>query len=70
MLTHVLDPENKDDFVWADSGYAGVKFEELLELAGFESCSHEKGTRNQPLNEGLQAVKHDITTLQGRRCDS
>ena len=31
MLTQVLDPENGDEFVWADSGYAGVMFEELLE---------------------------------------
>jgi len=51
MLTHVLDPENSEDLVWADSGYAGVKFEELLELAGYESCIHEKGTRNHPLSE-------------------
>lgn len=51
MLAHVLDPENSDDFVWADSGYSGEKFEELLELAGFESCIHEKGTRNHPLGE-------------------
>ena len=51
MLTCVLDPENRDDFVWADSGYAGEKFEELLELAGYESRIHEKGTRNHPLSE-------------------
>lgn len=51
MLARVLDPEYSDDFVWADSGYAGMKFEELLELAGFESCIHEKGTKNHPLRE-------------------
>lgn len=32
-----LDPENCDDFVWADSGYAGVRYEDLLNAAGFES---------------------------------
>ena len=34
MLTPVLDPENRDDFVWADSGFTGEKFEEWLELTG------------------------------------
>jgi IS5 family transposase len=51
VLPYVLDPENSDEFVWADSGYAGAKFEELLDLAGFESHIHEKGTRNHPLSE-------------------
>lgn len=55
MLAHVLDPENSDDLVWADSGYSGLKFEELLELAGFESCIHEKGTKNHPLSEEAKA---------------
>lgn len=32
-----------------------MKFEELLELAGFESCIHEKGTRNHPLSEEAKA---------------
>lgn len=51
MLTHILAPENRDDFVWAESGYVGVKFEELLELAGYESRIHEMGTSNHPLSE-------------------
>jgi hypothetical protein len=55
MLTHVLDPENSDDFIWADSDYAGVKFEELMELAGYESCIHEKGTRNHPLSDRMSS---------------
>jgi IS5 family transposase len=51
MLTHVLVSENGDDFVWVDSGYAGVKFEELLELAGYEWCIHEKRAKNHPRSE-------------------
>jgi IS5 family transposase len=54
MLPQVLDPENSDDFVWADSGYAGARFEDLLDLAGFESRIHEKGTRSHPLSEQAQ----------------
>jgi len=51
MLPQVLDPENRDDFVWADSGYAGSRFDDLLEAAGFESRIHEKGSRCHPLSE-------------------
>ena len=32
MLPMLLDPENSDNYVWADSSYAGECFEDLLEL--------------------------------------
>lgn len=51
ILAYVRDPENRGDFIRSDSGYAGVKFEQLLVLAGFESCIHDMGTRNHPLIE-------------------
>ena len=51
MLPMLLDPENQDDFVWADSAYSGECFEDLLRLGGFECYIHEKGTRNHPLSE-------------------
>jgi len=35
MIPQVLDPENRDDLVWADSGYAGALYEDLLEVDGF-----------------------------------
>jgi len=42
MLPMLLDPENQDDYVWADSAYSGQCFEDLLSLGGFESRIHEK----------------------------
>ena len=42
MLQMLFDPENIDDYVWADSGYEGKCFEDLLNFGGFESCIHEK----------------------------
>ncbi|WP_255087776.1 MULTISPECIES: IS5 family transposase [unclassified Synechococcus] len=54
MLPQVLDPENSDDFVWAESGYAWARSEDLLDLAGFESRIHEKGARSHPLSEQAQ----------------
>lgn len=51
MLPMLLDPENQDDYVWADSAYSGQCFEDLLSLVGFESLIHEKGSRNHPLSD-------------------
>ena len=34
MLPMLLDPENTDDYVWADSAYAGECYENLLNLGG------------------------------------
>jgi IS5 family transposase len=54
MLMQVLDPENRDNFVRADSGYAGAQFEDLLDMAGFESRLHEHGSHCHPLSEEAQ----------------
>ena len=35
MLLMLLDPENTDDYVWADSAYAGELFKDLLNPGGF-----------------------------------
>ena len=37
MLSMLLNPENQDDYVWADSTYSGEHFKYLLSLAGFEN---------------------------------
>lgn len=54
MLPRLLDPENEQDYVWADSAYSGEGFEELLNLGGFESLIHEKGARNNPLSDAAK----------------
>jgi len=46
----LLDPENQDDYICADSAYSGESFKDLLSLAGFENRIHEKGSRNYPLS--------------------
>ena len=46
----LLDPENHDDYVWADSIYSGEHLKDLLCLAGFENRIHEKGSRNNALS--------------------
>jgi hypothetical protein len=32
MLPMLLDPQNQDDYVWADSAYSGERFKDLLSL--------------------------------------
>jgi transposase, IS5 family len=54
MLPMLLDPDNTDDYVWADSAYAGKCIEDLLSLGGFESSIHEKGSRHHPLSEAAK----------------
>ena len=54
MLPMLLDSAKTDDYFWADSAYAGKCFEDLLSLGGFESCIHEKGSRNHPLSEAAK----------------
>ena len=46
MLPAMLDPTNDSDFVWGDSAYLDLHFDEFLKAAGFQSRIHEKGTRN------------------------
>ena len=64
MLPMLIDPENIDDYVWADTAYAGECFQNLLILGGFESCIHEKGGRYHPLGDAakeLNSIKSAVT---------
>jgi len=63
MLPLLLDPENDDDYVWADSAHFGEYFDDLLSLGGFESLIHEKVARNHSLSDAtkkLNRVKSSI----------
>ncbi len=51
LLPSLLDPENSGDIVWGDSAFAGKNFDEMLELAGYQSNIHEKGSRFKPLDD-------------------
>ena len=50
MLPMLLDPQNQDKCVLADSAYSGERLKDLLSLAGFENRIHQKGLRNHPLS--------------------
>ena len=51
MFPRLLDPENQQNFVWADSADSGARLQNLLELAGFDNLINAKGSHNHPLSE-------------------
>lgn len=51
MLGAVLDDDNADPDVWADSAYRSEAIEEVLEGMGFDSHIHERNYRNRPLTD-------------------
>lgn len=55
-LDLVLDPDNTDPGVWADSAYHSAENEQMLELEGYESHIHEKAHRNRPLTKVQKAA--------------
>jgi transposase, IS5 family len=47
----VIDPDNADPDVWADSAYRSEDTEAVLEEAEYVSHIHEKGQKDRPLTE-------------------
>ena len=66
LLPALLDPDNQADVVWADSAFAGKKFDELLDLAGLENNIHEKGSRNHPLDEAAKERNNIRSTIRAK----
>lgn len=50
-LAAVLDPDNRDEEVWADSAYRSENVEAGLDALGHISQIHERAYRNHPLAE-------------------
>jgi IS5 family transposase len=65
-LEVVLDPDNADDEVWADSAYRSEAIEQRLELEGYESQIHERAYRNQPLSEGQKASNQKKSKIRAK----
>ena len=51
VLGQVLDADNADDELWADSAYLSIAIVAVLEMMGFESHINERAYRNRPLSE-------------------
>ena len=55
VVEGILDKENKDKEVWADSAYRSEKIEEIVKSKGLVSEIHERAYRNKPLSEEQNA---------------
>lgn len=62
----VLDFDNADPRVWADSAYRSEETEQALADAGFESHIHEKGQSSAPLTKEQQARNHERSKVRVR----
>ncbi|NEZ64354.1 IS5 family transposase [Leptolyngbyaceae cyanobacterium CCMR0082] len=51
VLGQLLDADNRDDEIWADSAYLSLAIVTVLEMMGFESHINERAYRNRPLSE-------------------
>ena len=51
VLGQLLDADNTDDELWADSAYLSIAIVTVLEMMGFESHINERAYRNRPLSE-------------------
>ena len=55
MLPALLDGENTEAMVWADSAYQSTVVDSVLKEVGYEGRIQEKGSRHHPLNTGAKA---------------
>ena len=51
VLGQLLDADNDDDEIWADSAYLSIAIVAVLEMMGFESHINQRAYRNRPLSE-------------------
>ncbi|MGD1931854.1 MAG: IS5 family transposase [Leptolyngbyaceae cyanobacterium] len=66
VLGHLLDLENPDDRVCADSAYRSEEIVEVLELMGFEPPINERAYRNRPLSEAQKAANRERSRTRAK----
>ncbi len=66
VLDDLVDPDNLDPGVWADSAYRSEETEAVLEEAGYESHICEKGQAGQPLSAEQEANNRKRSKVRSR----
>jgi IS5 family transposase len=66
VLDDLIDPDNEDPEVWADSAYRSEETEAVLEDAGYESHICEKGQAGQPLSPEQEASNRQRSKVRSR----
>lgn len=65
-FTAVLDADNQDNGVWADSAYRSDSIETLLDLLGFDSHIHERAYRHRPLTDAQKTANRERSQTRAR----
>lgn len=65
-LGSVLDPDNGDHEIWADSAYRSENIEAGLDALGYISQINERGYRNHPLSEEQTASNREKSRTRAK----
>ena len=66
MLGELLDADNPEDEIWADSAYLSIAIVSVLEMMGFESHINERAYRNRPLTEAQIADNRERSKTRAK----
>jgi IS5 family transposase len=66
VINELIDPNNTNVDVYADSAYRSEKQEKELEESGYRSKIHHKGTRNKPLSTHKQEVNKNRSKIRAK----
>ena len=66
VLGKLLDADNPDDEIWADSAYLSIAIVSVLEMMGFESHINERAYRNHPLTEAQIADNRERSKIRAK----
>jgi IS5 family transposase len=66
VLDDLIDPDNEDPGVWADSAYRSEETEAVLEDAGYQSHICEKGQTGKPLSAEQEARNRKRSKVRSR----
>ena len=66
VFDELLDEENGDRSIWADSAYRSAAREEQLREQGYNSRIHRKGSKQRALNQREQETNHRRSKTRAR----
>jgi IS5 family transposase len=66
VFDDLIDPDNEDPEVWADSAYRSEETEAVLEDGGYASHICEKGQAGKPLSAEQQATNRQRSKIRAR----
>lgn len=66
VLGHLLDADNRDDEIWADSAYLSAAIVEVLSWMGFISHINERAYRNRPLTDEQKAANRERSKTRAK----